>query len=65
MYISSTFKRSDVHIMYMKRPNIPEDIYYAVENEARSYEKHWRETLERILEQEAEIEIKPVKEVEA
>jgi len=47
--------------MYMRRPSIPEEIYNAVDNKARDYEDSWRETLERILEQDANIEI-PTKE---
>ena len=49
----------------MKRPNIPDDIYETVQDEARDYDNSWHQTLERILEQKAGLEIKQVKEVEA
>jgi len=65
VYISGTFKRVYEHVMYMRRPSIPEEIFIAVENEARDYEDSWRETLERILEQEASIEIPAKAEVTA
>jgi hypothetical protein len=65
MYIIGTFKRSDVHLMYMKRPSIPDEIWEAVDNESRDYEDSWRETLERILEQRANLHIPSKPEVEA
>ena len=52
--------------MYMKkRPIIPNEIYETVAQEARPYENDWWATLERILEQDANIEIKSSKEVKA
>jgi hypothetical protein len=51
--------------MYMKRPSIPDEIWEAVDNESRDYEDSWRETLERILEQKANIQIPSKPEVEA
>jgi len=48
----------------MKRPSIPEEIYKAVQDQAREYEDSWRETLERILEQDADIQIPAKKEVQ-
>jgi len=66
MYNISTYKKGDVHNMYMKkRPSIPNEIYETVAQQARPYENDWWATLERILEQEANIEIKSSKEVEA
>lgn len=65
VYIIRTFLIVDVHLMYMRRPSVPEEIYNAVENEARDYEDSWRETLERILEQDAGIEIPAKAEVNA
>jgi len=57
MYI---FISVNVHMMYMRRPSIPEDIWQTVNDEARAYENSWRETLERILEQDAKLEIKSI-----
>jgi len=51
--------------MYMKRPGVPEDIHQTVKQKSRSYEKSWWQTLERILEQEAELEIIETEKVEA
>jgi hypothetical protein len=65
MYIKRTFISFNEHVMYMRRPSIPEEIHKAVENEAREYEDAWRETLERILEQETDIEIPSKVQVEA
>jgi len=65
MYIEGTFKSINVHIMYMKRPKIPSDIHTAVDQQSRSYENSWWQTLERILEQQAGLDIKSTKKVEA
>jgi len=51
--------------MYMKRPNIPDEIYQTIQDRSRDYENSWRETLERILEQEADIPIKSKSKVKA
>jgi len=44
--------------MYMKRPNVPDAIHQTVKDEAREHENAWHQTLERILEQDANLEIK-------
>jgi hypothetical protein len=57
MYISSTYKKDDVHEMYMRRPSVPDPLYEAVEQHAREHDTSWHQALERVLEQKAEIEI--------
>jgi len=64
MYIIGTYKKVYVHLMYMERPSVPEEIVETVSEQSRPYETSWWQTLERILEQDADLQIKS-KEVEA
>lgn len=54
-----------VPLMYMRRPTIPEPIFQAVKDEANEYDNSWHQTLERVLQQKTDIEIKKLQEVEA
>ena len=57
LYIFGTYISVNVHLMYMRRPSVPDALYEAVEQHARKHDNSWHQALERVLEQKSEVKI--------